>query len=77
MHSFLITLVSLFVSFCHHSTPLTQAQAETAWRSQPVLRSPVLSFPNRHQLAQADNSAVYAERECLSCPPMSPSLIAR
>ena len=74
VHQFLLTFLSLFVSLCHHSTPMTQAQMlDTAWSSHPQM----LSFPNRYQLAQQHLASVYAEPECLSCRPMNSTYIER
>ena len=73
MHFFLVSLVSLLLSFCHHS--VHHAPETVAFGS--TVPSPTLSFPDRRDLARSSGTTSYAEATCTSCLRMNTTYITR
>ena len=75
MHQFLATLLSLLLSFGHHTAP-THAGA-TFWAAREFSPS-ALSFPDRRALARGTEAeASYATSACVSCSTMTATFTVR
>ncbi len=68
-------LLSVLLSFCHHATASHSLEATNVYDSTKP--NPVLSFPNRQDLARTASEPGYAGSACLSCQTTSVSFIAR
>ena len=75
MHQFFATLFAMLLSLCHHSA-LSRAP-EPSFAYGNARPSPVLSFPDREDLARGATEASYAVSGCLSCTAMNVSYTAR
>lgn len=74
MHQFFVSLFSLFLSLCTHTTTSRPVSAEA--RLLVDSPSPTLSFPDRRDLARVTAEAGYADTACLSCQRMNVSFTA-
>ena len=68
-------MFAILMAFCHHSALSRSPDATFAYQqSRPT---PVLSFPDRGDLARGATEASYAGSACLSCRTMTVSYTAR
>ncbi len=75
VHQLFAALLSVLLSFCHHSAASHSLVATNVYdNARP---NPTLSFPDRQDLARTAAVHGYAGSACLSCRTMSVSFIAR
>ena len=75
MHLLFTALVSILLSFCHHSAAARPLEATNFYDN--VRPSPAFSFPDRHELARPASDSGYAGSACLSCGTTTVSFTAR
>ena len=75
MHQLFSALVSIFLSFCHHSAGARPLEATNLYDS--TRPASTFSFPDRHELTRNTNESGYAGSACLSCGTMTVSFTTR
>ena len=75
MHQLFSALVTLLLSFCHHSAAARPLEATNLYES--ARPTSTLSFPDRHESGRPTNDSGYSSTECLSCGTMTVSFTVR
>lgn len=75
MHQLLATLFAVLLSFGHHAAGSRSMEASVTYGA--VRPTPVLSFPDRQELARTVSYASYAGSACPSCQVTNAAYVAR